>query len=156
MKKDQNDAGENGGKLKWHMRINWFWGQIWQLQDTRLQKEEWLMESEFQFILCKKNKKKMKLTGKIGKCNWKTNKRDSHKVHRLYTHTHVRSRKEKPWSRWSNYQSFSRRAPSSFCFSPCPFLCCLLACKDMVNLVSWSNHAFLFLYWNHRNREVKH
>ena len=64
MKKDQNDAGENGGKLKWHMRINWFWGQIWQLQDTRLQKEEWLMESEFQFILCKKKQKKNEINRK--------------------------------------------------------------------------------------------
>lgn len=61
------------------------------------------------------------------KMQLKNKQKDSHKVHQLYTHTHVRSRKEKPRLKWSNYQTFSRRAPSSFCFSPCPFLCRLLA-----------------------------
>ena len=124
--------------------------QIWQLQNTRLLKEEWFMENELQFILCKKkmikNRNKQEKCGKIGKCNWKTNKKDSHKVHQLYTHTHVRSRKEKPRLKWSNYQTFSRRVLSSFCFSPCPFLCRLLACKDMANLINCSNQAFLFFF----------
>jgi len=148
--KDQNDARKNGGKLKWHMRINWFYVKYDNYKIQGYWRKNGLWRTSFSLFCAKKkmikNRNKQEKCGKIGKCNWKTNKKDSHKVHQLYTHTHVRSRKEKPRLKWSNYQTFSRRVLSSFCFSPCPFLCRLLACKDMANLINCSNQAFLFFF----------
>jgi len=86
---------------------------------------------------------------RLEKCNEKILKRSPTKCI-SYTHIHtyrrgifLDSRKEKPWFKWIGKTTrLSRRVPSSFCFSPCPFLCRLLACKDMANLVSWWSRIF--------------